>query len=118
MQNSSKATSGRVSKVKTSQSKTKGHHKGSHSSGNKSIKVPPPTINPYNTMSNLKTHSSQHRHESQIIHSLPQSKLSMTSTSKLIKGSTSGHMIMIERPSTSGANFNDRSSTSNSNYYN
>ena len=57
-QSSSKVTSGRTTKVKISSSKTK-LNKGNAQSASKSIKVPPPTINPYNTMSNLKTHSSQ-----------------------------------------------------------
>ena len=78
--------------------------------------MPPPTINPYNTMSNLKTHSSQHRKE-KTIPSLPNSKLSMTSASKLIKSSGSHIYINVERANNSGLNMNERSSTSNSNYY-
>ena len=42
----------------------------------------------------------------------------MTSTQKLIKGTGGNIYINVERPNSSGLNHNDRSSTSNSNYYN
>ena len=42
----------------------------------------------------------------------------MTSTQKLIKGTGGNVYINLERPNSSGLNHNERSSTSNSNYYN
>lgn len=112
------SSSGRTTKVKISSSKTK-QNKGNNPSTAKSIKVPPPTINPYNTMSNLKTHNNNtvQRRDTQAIQSQPISKISMTSTQKLNKG-TNGILINVDRPNSGGLNHNDRSSTSNSNYYN
>lgn len=60
-----KASSGRVTKVKAAGKKSKAQVSGKTTNQQiKSIKVPPPTINPYNTMSNLQIHSMQSRKES------------------------------------------------------
>ena len=119
---SSKVTSGRASRLNNaaigSSGKAGSSQPGAPHQHSKSIKVPPPTINPYNTMINLKTQSAAHRRESQATSSSgPNSKLSMASTAKLATGLQPS--IKVERLSVGNkAQPNERSSTSNSNYYN
>ncbi len=63
---SSKLTSGRVTKIKNATVKKNklGQKKDGSGTNSKAIKVPPPTISPYNTLSNLQTHSSHAGRES------------------------------------------------------
>jgi len=113
---SSKFANGRFVGVKERGSSKVRPVKGSRlKKESKTIKVPPPMINPYNTMSNLQVHAHKHRKDVSVkSNSQPQSKLSMTSTSKLIK-STNSQLNGAERAKSSIRSVQDQGQLSASN---
>ena len=102
----SRASSGRASQVRSAAGKVT----STKEAANKTIRVPPPTINPCNTMSHLK--QSNDGKPGDKSHSLPISKLSMASATKLASGKCRSPAAKLSRLNSKG----ERSSTSHSNY--